>query len=83
MSDIKVTNIELREVKLLFDCDNNMYSNITVSILRDEKSISIVNELCDYIGDVEYNDGSFLSVYDYAGSYVALEYDSECNLKTA
>jgi hypothetical protein len=83
MSNVKVTSVELREVKLLFDCDNNMYSNITVSILRDENSISIVNELCDYIGDVEYNDGSFLSVYDFAGSYVALEYDSECNLKTA
>ena len=78
-----ITTIELRTVKLLFDCDNNMYSNISVSILRDEKSISIVNTECVYIGDVEYTDGSFLSVYDYAGAFVALEYDSECNLKTA
>ena len=80
MSNIKVTSVELREVKLLFDCDNNMYTNIMVSILRDEKSISIVNQLCVYIGDVEYDDGTFLSVYDYAGSYVALEYDADCNL---
>jgi len=75
-----VTTVEMRKVNLLFDCDNNMYTNIDVSILRDEKSISIVNELCVYISDVEYDDGTFLSVYDYAGCFVALEYDAECNL---
>ena len=75
-----ITAIELRKVNLLFDCENNLYEDITVSVLRDEKSISIVNQLCVYIGDVEYNDGSFLSVYDFAGSFVGFEYDSDCNL---
>ena len=73
-------NVELRNVKLLFDCDGKMYRNIVVSIFRKTNLISIVNELCVFLGDVEYNDGSFLSVYDYAGTYVALEYDADCNL---
>ena len=73
-------NVELRNVKLLFDCDGKMYRNIVVSIFRKSNLISIVNELCVFLGDVEYNDGSFLSVYDYAGTYVALEYDADCNL---
>lgn len=75
-----ITNVELRNVKLLFDCDGKMYRNILVSIFRKADVISIVNELCTFLGDVEYNDGSFLSVYDYAGTYVALEYDADCNL---
>jgi hypothetical protein len=75
-----ITNVELRDVKLLFDCDGKMYRDIAVSIFRKADLISIVNELCTFLGDVEYNDGSFLSVYDYAGSYVALEYDADCNL---
>ena len=75
-----VTNVELRNVGLLFDCDGKMYRDIRVSILRKADVISIVNELCTFLGDVEYNDGSFLSVYDYAGTYVALEYDADCNL---
>lgn len=75
-----VTNVELRNVKLLFDCDGKMYRDIVVSIFRKASLISIVNELCTFLGDVEYNDGSFLSVYDYAGTYVALEYDTDCNL---
>lgn len=80
MTENVVTTVEMRKVNLLFDCDNNMYTNIEVSILRDEKSISIVNQLCVYVGDVEHDDGTFLSVYDYAGSFVALEYDADCNL---
>lgn len=75
-----VTNVELRNVGLLFDCDGKMYRNILVSIFRKPDLISIVNKLCVFLGDVEYNDGSFLSVYDYAGTYVALEYDADCNL---
>lgn len=75
-----VTNVELRNVGLLFDCDGKMYRDIMVSIFRKADLISIVNELCTFLGDVEYNDGSFLSVYDYAGTYVALEYDADCNL---
>ena len=75
-----ITNVELRNVGLLFDCDGKMYRNILVSIFRKASMISIVNELCVFLGDVEYDDGSFLSVYDYAGSYVALEYDADCNL---
>ena len=75
-----VTNVEFRNVKLLFDCDGKMYRDIMVSIFRKADVISIVNELCVFLGDVEYNDGSFLSVYDYAGTYVALEYDADCNL---
>ena len=75
-----ITNVELRNVGLLFDCDGKMYRDIMVSIFRKADLISIVNELCFFLGDVEYNDGSFLSVYDYAGTYVALEYDAECNL---
>lgn len=75
-----ITNVELRNVGLLFDCDGKMYRDIVVSIFRKANVISIVNEVCVFLGDVEYNDGSFLSVYDYAGSYVALEYDADCNL---
>lgn len=75
-----ITNVELRNVGLLFDCDGKMYRDIMVSIFRKADLISIVNELCVFLGDVEYNDGSFLSVYDYAGTYVALEYDADCNL---
>lgn len=75
-----ITNVELRNVKLLFDCDGRMYRNILVSIFRKADVISIVNELCTFLGDVEYDDGSFLSVYDYAVTYVALEYDADCNL---
>ena len=75
-----ITNVELRNVKLLFDCDGKMYRDIAVSIFRKANLIPIVNKLCTFIGDVEYNDGSFLSVYDCAGSYVALEYDADCNL---
>lgn len=75
-----ITNVELRNVKLLFDCDGKMYRDIVVSIFRKADLISIVNKLCIFLGDVEYSDGSFLSVYDYAGTYVALEYDADCNL---
>ena len=75
-----ITNVELRNVGLLVDCDGKMYRDIVVSIFRKADLISIVNELCVFLGDVEYNDGSFLSVYDYAGTYVALEYDADCNL---
>ena len=75
-----ITNVEFRNVKLLFDCDGKMYRDIMVSIFRKADMVSILNKLCTFLGDVEYNDGSFLSVYDYAGSYVALEYDADCNL---
>lgn len=77
---MNVTTIELRNVKLLFDSDNNMYNNITVSIIRKPELIPVINSECVFVGDVEYTDGTFLSVYDYAGAYVGLEYDSNCEL---
>ena len=77
-----MTTVEIRKVGLLFDCDGKMYKNIDVSIMRDRKQVSIINSECDFLGDVEYTDGTFLSVYSFNGTFVGLEYNSNCELIT-
>lgn len=72
--------MEKRLVKLLFTQDGDMLRDITVTVERNREMLSIVNKGGNFLGDVEYSDGSFLSVYyDAAFGFVGFEYDSECN----
>lgn len=60
---------ETRLVKLLFTEDNVMLTDIYVTISKAD------NRFDNYIGDVEYTDGSCLSVYQTPyGNFIGEEW---------
>jgi hypothetical protein len=67
---MKEVNIMLRNVKLMFTEDTNeMLTDIVVNVMD-----SVPRDFYDFIGSVEYTDGSVLDVFYGCGEFVGEEW---------
>lgn len=66
-----------RIVRYLYN-DGNSITNVSVRIERNRRIAQLISNNAQFIDTIEYNDGSYLDVYFDNGSFVGLEYDSNC-----
>lgn len=66
-----------RIVRYLYN-NGNSITNVSVKVEHNRRIAQLISNSAQFIDTIEYNDGSYLDVYFDNGSFVGLEYDSNC-----